>query len=150
MTLRAQGLSLAEIAPLAGFSHRANVKRALEGLIKSDIAEHSESIQAERTVMCERLDVLTKNAMDLVIDVGGEPRIRLAAIDTVNRLIARRCALLGLDMPVRLEHQGDPIVNIDIRQLSDEQLQRIAQGDFAALPAGPSGDRAPTTHQKPS
>lgn len=36
-----------------------------------------------------------------------DPRPTLAAIDTLTEIIARRCALLGLDAPTRHEYEVD-------------------------------------------
>lgn len=148
--LRAIGFTFDHIASEVGFAHRTNAKRAVESYLAAERGELSEAIEQQRQMVDKSIDVLMTKAFGIVLDECEKTENRLRAIDTANKLLARRCALFGLDMPVKIHHQGDPLVNVNIAELSDEQLERLAAGDFTALPAGTGAARASTSGEKPS
>ena len=103
-----------------------DVKRELDHLRK-DIAHSTEEIVELET---QRLDAML---MVLWPQVSKGDQ---GAIDRVLRIMDRRAKLLGLDTPQQLNAL---IRNINLAQLTDEQLARITEGeDLLYVIANPS------------
>lgn len=118
LRMRARGAAFRDIAAQLGISvstaHDA-VQRAL--------AAHSEEPAAQvRALELQRLDALYVRVMEVldrkhvtvsngrVVHLGDEPLQDdgpvLAAVDRALKIQARRAALLGLDMPTKVEQSG--------------------------------------------
>jgi hypothetical protein len=105
-----------------------DVKRELEK-IQSINEQQAEDVRA---IELERLDAILASIWARV------KRGDLAAIDRVLKVMRRRADLMGLDAPSK--HQ---LLDIDLSQLTDSQLARIADGeDIISVLATPgaSGD----------
>jgi len=115
----------------AGFDERyayKDVKRELDRLIE----ELRESASDVLTIDLQRLDVMLSRLWEKVD--SEEPDY--AAVDRVLKLMERRAKLLGMDAPQQLNAL---IRNINLGQLTDEQLTRIAEGeDLLYVIANPS------------
>lgn len=133
--LRSEGRNYDEIARDLGFSDRSLARRAVERALMAVIAEPAAQL---RTLELARLDLLLGKAWGvlqaehIVVSQGrvmahpdtGEPMRDhtpvLHAIDRVLRISERRCKLLGLDAPVRVEAITVDMVEAEIVRLAAE------------------------------
>ena len=108
----------------------------LEAVAWSEYLKSQEPVIKKKTVM--KIDGHTTEATQEGQTGLGDPKY----LDTVKWCIDRRIKLLGLDAPVRKEvtgKDGGPIetTSLDLSTLTDDQLQRLANGeDLAVVAAG--------------
>lgn len=130
--LRARGWSYQRIADEMGLSQSAAheaVQRALRETVEEPAAEvraleveRLDAMYAAVVEVLERQHVTVSNGR--VIYVGDEPLQDdapvLAAVDRLLKIQARRAALLGLDMPTKVEQSGTlkyEIVGVEMEAL---------------------------------
>ncbi|MFZ5788903.1 MAG: hypothetical protein ACOY3Y_20890 [Acidobacteriota bacterium] len=115
LELRKQGVDYRQIAERLGYAGPAGAFQAVETALRETLREPADAL---RQLEAERLDALTAVLWPLA--VGGS----LAAVDRLLKVMEQRARLLGLDRPVL-----SSVVDIDLKQLTDEQLQRLADGE---------------------
>jgi hypothetical protein len=95
IALRLAGLDYPVIAQRLGYSSRQAAAKDVERALATNLAEVGRSADELREIELMRLDRLQAAAWQKAVTNGGD----LRAIDTVLRIIDRRCKLLGLDGP---------------------------------------------------
>lgn len=129
ITLRLAGMDYSTIADRLGYSNRAAACKDITRALAVNLAELGRTADELREVELTRLDRLQAAAWAPA--VGGD----LRSIETVLRVIDRRCKLLGLDAPVRAEVWTISDIDAQIRALADELADR-AETETPASPAG--------------
>lgn len=131
--LRTEGATYSQIADQLGYADRAHARQAVERGLVAIVAEPAIEL---RTLELARLDLALAEAFavlrrrHVVVSHGriitdpetGEP-LRddgpvLAAVDRIVRIGERRCKLLGLDAPTRVEAITIDQVDAEIARLS--------------------------------
>lgn len=118
LKLRLRGLSFRDIAARLDVS----VATAYEAVNRALAAQREEPAEQVRALEVERLDAMYAKVMQVlerehvtvsqgrVVYADGEPvpddAPVLAAVDRLLKIQARRAALLGLDMPTKVESSG--------------------------------------------
>jgi len=143
LKLRTTGMSFWNIAQQLGWKTAYGAQCAIEAALLKTIQAPADE---QRKLDLVRLDVMLMAVWARVM--GGE----LDAVATALSILTRRAKLLGLDMPIKIENEGDPL--IDNRSLNitiggedaRDTLQRIVagiasrngsqQGDLGALSEG--------------
>lgn len=99
LNLRIAGASFEQIAQQLGYSGRSAARNAIVAILKRREQEPADEL---RKIESERLDTVQLGIWKAA--AGGH----LEALDRLLRLMARRAALLGLDVPTttKLEHSG--------------------------------------------
>ncbi|MGW1071568.1 hypothetical protein [Streptomyces sp. NPDC002537] len=131
--LRLAGLDFDTIADRLGYSSRGAATKDLLRALEVRHAEQSAQAEVLRSVEVQRLDRLQAAAWALALQ--GDMR----AIDTVVRIIDRRCRLLGLDAPARMEVLSIDAIDEQIRLLSDQLAAADSETQQAAGTAGTDG-----------
>jgi uncharacterized protein (DUF3084 family) len=130
--LRLAGLDYETIAQRLDYSSKGSACTDITRALAASIKEQGRSADELREVELARLDRLQAAAWGPA--VGGE----LRAIETVLRVIDRRCKLLGLDAPIRAEVLTIDDIDAQIRVLKAEH-DRAAEAGETAGAAGPEG-----------
>ena len=115
LELRKEGMGYREIAAKVGYAGPAGAFQAVETALRETLREPADAV---RQLEAERLDAMTAILWPLAA------KGNLAAVDRLLRVMERRARLLGLDRPVLA-----PSMDIDVTQLTDEQLQRLVEGE---------------------
>lgn len=128
--LTVAGMTIRDIARILGCSHgKAHT------LVREALAEVPERLKAERVALADaRIDGIVRAHWPLRKD-GESAKVVLAAVKQSRELF-------GLDAPTRTEISGKgggPLVTFDLSKLTDEQLERLCDGDPSALPGGDAG-----------
>ena len=139
LNLRRGGLTFDLIAQRVGYANPSVASQAYQRALKRIVYEEVDSI---RKVESDRLD-LAQSAIWQGVTQGDIP-----SINTLLKIMARRAALLGLDMPVKVQqevtvHNGDSDLDREIQSL----IKRL-DGDGGVtdvLADGEGEDRAVTT-----
>jgi hypothetical protein len=102
LTLRKAGVSYVDIAKTLGYKDHSGAWRAVKAGLKKTLQEPADEL---RTLELARLDDMLK-AIANHISAGN-----LTAIDRALKIQARRAALLGLDMPAKVDvtTDGQPV-----------------------------------------
>lgn len=131
-----QGWSMRRIAGELGYAGPSGVHKAIRSAIAKvpapAVNELRTEIEERSRLMLEELWPIVQNARRSVDD-------RLAAMDRIIRIDKERRAMHGADAPTKTEHtgkDGGPIVTYDLSKLTDEQLDRLIEGDVSALGGG--------------
>lgn len=141
LNLRRGGLTFDLIAQRVGYGNPSSAAQAYRRALKRIVYEEVESV---RKVESDRLD-LAQSAIWQGVTQGDIP-----SINTLLRIMQRRAALLGLDMPVKVQqevtvHNGDSDLDREIQSLikrlagndSDENVLADGEGETRAVT--PSG-----------
>ena len=120
--LRKSGHTYAEIATALGVSRAAGHKMVTRALNRS-IERAAESIPQVRKMELDRLDALLKGLWDMA-SLGDGP-----AVDRVLRLMSRRAALLGLDMPVQVDLPPALSTGVFTVKLIEDKEEALDAGD---------------------
>lgn len=88
--------------------------------------EVSDGLEEWRAVEIMRLEEMHSRLYPMALGTEEVPP-DVRAVEAVRRLMERRAKLLGLDAPDRMEN-----LNMDVADLSDEALERIANGEHPA------------------
>lgn len=140
LELRKAGASHDQIADQLKLANRSVSWKLFKAALHEVIREPAQDVLA---LELDRLDALLLGCWQNA--KSGDPH----AIDRALRIMDRRAKYLGLDKPIEVSGPGgNPLValarTLDIASLTDEQIDRIAAGDVAAI-AGDGGAReAPT------
>ena len=122
LELRMSGLRYRQIAAQLGVSaqqiHRDVTKALLEVAALSE-----EDAEAVRELETQRLDTLLTAHWDEAI--GGDRK----ATECVLRILTRRAKMLGIDTAASVRNLN---LDLDLNQLTDEQLERIVDGEDPA------------------
>lgn len=139
LNLRRGGLTFDLIAQRVGYGNPSSAAQAYRRALKRIVYEEVESV---RKVESDRLD-LAQSAIWQGVTQGDIP-----SINTLLRIMQRRAALLGLDMPVKVQqevtvHNGDSDLDREIQSL----IKRLAGNDSNedVLADGEGETRAVTT-----
>lgn len=121
LNLRRGGLTFDLIAQRVGYGNPSSAAQAYRRALKRIVYEEVESV---RKVESDRLD-LAQSAIWQGVTQGDIP-----SINTLLRIMQRRAALLGLDMPVKVQqevtvHNGDSDLDREIQSL----IKRLAGND---------------------
>lgn len=114
ITLRLAGMDYDTIATRLGYAGKGAACKDITRALAANLTDLGRTADELREVELARLDRLQATAWAPA--VGGD----LRAIDTVLKIIDRRCKLLGLDAPVRSEVWTISDVDAQIRALIDE------------------------------
>ena len=139
LNLRRGGLTFDLIAQRVGYGNPSSAAQAYRRALKRIVYEEVESV---RKVESDRLD-LAQSAIWQGVTQGDIP-----SINTLLRIMQRRAALLGLDMPVKVQqevtvHNGDSDLDREIQSLikrlagndSDEDVLADGEGETRAVTA---------------
>lgn len=129
IALRMAGADWDTIADRLDYSSRAHACKDLTRALAANLAEMGRSVEELREVELMRLDRL--QAALWAAAVGGDVR----AVDSVLRIVDRRCKLLGLDAPLRAEVFTVDAIDAQIAELTAQHAGRAE----AAETAGPAG-----------
>lgn len=140
LNLRRGGLTFDLIAQRVGYGNPSSAAQAYRRALKRIVYEEVESV---RKVESDRLD-LAQSAIWQGVTQGDIP-----SINTLLRIMQRRAALLGLDMPVKVQqevtvHNGDSDLDREIQSLikriagndSDENVLADGEGENRAVTPG--------------
>lgn len=85
-----------------------------------------EDIEAMRRLEADRLDHATVLAFQIIEEPKAPVATRLAALDRLLALSARRAKMFGLDAPAQVEHSGsvEVVTPTRLAQLRDELEER--------------------------
>lgn len=139
LNLRRGGLTFDLIAQRVGYGNPSSAAQAYRRALKRIVYEEVESV---RNVESDRLD-LAQSAIWQGVTQGDIP-----SINTLLRIMQRRAALLGLDMPVKVQqevtvHNGDGDLDREIQSLikrlagndGDENVLADGEGETGAVTA---------------
>jgi len=101
LELRTKGFSTAAIAERLSCG-KTTVKRHLHAALEDLAAENLELAAYQRDLDLARIDKLLPALIESA--EGGD----LDAVDRLERLLKRRAAMLGYDMPVKIERTDEP------------------------------------------
>ena len=101
LELRTKGFSTAAIAERLSCG-KTTVKRHLHAALDDLAAENLELAAYQRDLDLARIDRLLPTLIESA--EGGD----LDAVDRLERLLKRRAAMLGYDMPVKIERTDEP------------------------------------------
>lgn len=118
LELRKAGASYEVIADKLGYSHPSGAHKAVTSALQKTLREPADDL---RNLELDRLDAIML-ALWQPARQGNQ-----GAVDRILRIMERRSKLLGLDAPAK-QHN----LNVDLSNLTDEQLQRIAAGEDPA------------------
>ncbi len=137
LNLRRGGLTFDLIAQRVGYANPSVASQAYKRALKRIVYEEVESV---RQVESDRLD-LAQSAIWQGVTQGDIP-----SINTLLRIMQRRAALLGLDMPVKVQqevtiHNGDSDLDREIQTLikrlegngGDEDVLADGEGENGAV-----------------
>ena len=129
INLRIAGASYSQIDAQLKYCGYANARRAVERRMTKLRKECSEKAQELREQARQRMDALLLVAWPKRQQPTWWDRA-LKAVESIRRLE-------GLDAAAKHEHsgQGGGPITLDFASMTREQIQRIAAGDFGALPA---------------
>lgn len=140
LKLRLAGLSYPAIAKQMNLSTAMVAWRYVNNAVHAIPAENAQQLKKlERSKLDAREVAIAKQLQreGLTIDQF----VKLQALGLKNQ--ERRARLEGLDAPAKLEHTFADQVNANtVREMTDEQLRRIAAGDFSVLSGATRGDGA--------
>lgn len=143
--LRRTGVGWDDIATMCGYSDKGaackDVKRALDAYLKEQNAE----VEQLRELELQHLDDLRRAAAQIlvadhyhvargVITDIPDPAPKLAAIDRLVRISDRRCAILGINAPTKVDAtvtgqaEVDEQVQALIAQVEAAGAERVQQG----------------------
>ena len=121
LSLYLVGYSIDEIAERTGYGTNAVSRRLREALLAQE-AEKNGLSEFQRTVDLARVDMVLQDMLPRAASGDTD------AVAAVDRLLKRRAAMLGYDMPTKIERTDEPPPPIQIF---------LAGDDGAMLPLGP-------------
>lgn len=129
LALRLKGFSTPQIAEKLHCG-QTTVKRQLMKALASLAAETQEMAAYERDVDLARIDALLPDLMDRA--ESGD----LDAVDRLEKLLKRRAAMLGYDMPVKIERTDEPPPPIAIYLAGEDGTMLPIGAEHLSLPGG--------------
>ncbi|KAB7850133.1 hypothetical protein [Streptomyces mobaraensis] len=133
IAMRLAGVDFETIAERLGYASRGAATKDLIRALEIRHAEQGAQAEVLRSVEAQRLDRLQAAAWALALQ--GD----LKAIETVVRIIDRRCRLLGLDAPARMEVLSIDAIDEQIRLLTDQLAAADHEAGEAPATQGPPG-----------
>jgi hypothetical protein len=132
--LRLAGVDFDTIATRLGYASRGAACTDINRALEQAVAEQTASADVLRHEELQRLDRLQAGLWTAA--AGGDTK----AVDSVLRIIDRRCKLLGLDAPQRHEVITMDAVEAEIKRLTaemdTEELRQLTDELTADDPAG--------------
>ena len=101
LSLYLGGYSIAEIAERTGYGETAVSRRLREALLAQE-AEKNGLSEYQRTVDLARVDMVLQDMLPRATSGDTD------AVAAVDRLLKRRAAMLGYDMPMKIERTDEP------------------------------------------
>jgi hypothetical protein len=138
LQLRVSGLTFDEISDVMGLGNRGAAYKLVNGALedtRKEIREDAERYVAEDL---HRIDRLMRAIWPMALgntQTGTAPDLK--AIDRVEKLLARKSRMLGLDAPVRAELSGPggaPIEVSDAKQRLLDRLNQIQRAQTETVP----------------
>jgi hypothetical protein len=110
---------------------------------REEARRRSETAPIALALELRRLDMM---GAALVRKMLGEVKeIDVPAAQALLRVIERRCALLGLDAPTKVEHSGEVAIDLDeVRRRTGEEWETIIRRSLGAVPVVPSNGNGGT------
>lgn len=133
IALRLAGADYEAIATRLGYASRGAAYTDIDRAMQSAVAEQEQEAAVLRQVELARLDRLQAGIWTTAL--AGN----LKAVDTTIKIIDRRCKLLGLDAPQRLEVLTRDVVEAEIARLTAE-LGEAAVADAVTGAASAAAD----------
>lgn len=112
IALRLAGMDYETIASRLGYSDRAAACKDIQRALEANIAQQAQSADTLHEVELMRLDRLQAAAWQAA--AGGD----LKAIETVLKIVDRRCRLLGLDAPIKADITVSDAITSEIERLA--------------------------------
>lgn len=112
IVLRLAGLDYDTIAQRLDYADRAAAYKDIERALQANIAQQAQSADALREVELMRLDRLQAAAWQ------AATRGELRAIETVLKVIDRRCRILGMDAPIKADITVSDAITTEIERLA--------------------------------
>lgn len=112
--LRLAGLDFQAIADRLGYADRAAAHKDITRALEANVAEMNRNVEVHRQEELDRLFRLQLGVWPAA--AAGDPK----AVQTVLNIIDRRCKLLGLDAPQRVEVVTLDAIDNEIRRLNAE------------------------------
>lgn len=119
VAMRLAGIDYDTIAQRLGYSDRGAAHKDISRALEQNVAELSRNADVLRQEELQRLDRLQAGVWAAA--AAGDTK----AVDTALKIIDRRCKLLGLDAPQRVEVVTLDMVDTEIRRLTSELSARI-------------------------
>lgn len=133
LELRIQGVSIQKIADELGYKTYFGAKNAIEVGLKKTLRPAADKFRALES---ERIDALMAEMWKYAFNSEDIPKetmeIKKAAIETIHKLMGRRAALLGLDMPKAIA-PTNPEGTEPYSQASEDQILERITGALSEL-----------------
>ena len=135
LSLYLGGYSIAEIAERTGYGTTAVSRRLREALLAQE-AEKNGLSEYQRTVDLARVDMVLQDMLPRATSGDTD------AVAAVDRLLKRRAAMLGYDMPTKIERTDEPPPPLAI-YVAGPGGELLPLDDFqqALSPGGDDGDQ---------
>lgn len=139
LQLRLAGLTFEEISDAMNLGNRGAAYSLVNGALEEtrrEIREDADRYVAEEV---HRIERLIRAIWSRAVGTPQNPDPDLKAIDRVEKLMARKARLLGLDAPVRAELSGVGGGAIEISDARQQFLDRLAALDAAETASANDG-----------
>lgn len=147
MHLSIQGATLDQIAKELGYNDKAAVHRAIQRRLDE---LHRQCLMTAEQWREHRLQALKsrERTLNLIVqDPKMRPADRIAAVRELNNIDKRIAAITGTDRPTEVSFLG---AHVDVRTMSDAQLERLAAGDYGVLAEAAAGAGHPRAGATPA
>lgn len=112
IALRLAGMDYDNIAQRLGYADRAAACKDIQRALEANVAQQTQSADTLREVELMRLDRLQAAAWQAAAQGN------LKAIETVLKVVDRRCRLLGLDAPIKADISVSDALTSEIERLA--------------------------------
>jgi hypothetical protein len=136
LNLRRDGYTYDEIAVKLGYANRSGPQRAVMNLMAK---REATTVDEYREVAEAQLDEIVRTWMPILRGGDPDPDALKKATDAIKDTILTRGKVRGFFAPVETKISGSLDLNVDVSKLDDDQLQKLARGEFVGGLAGAGG-----------